>query len=228
MNVINVLIKYHPSFITALILTTKVSIVSLLFASVLGIVFSIFKISKIFVLNKIANIYVEIIRGTPLMVQVFIIYYGFGQILSPFGFSWKNIGGAFTAGTLSLSLNAGAYMTEIIRGGIAAVDIGQMEAARSLGLSFMKSMKKIILPQALKIMLPSIINQFIISLKDTSIVSVIGIREITMNGKIIAANSSSLVMAIWIVVALFYFIICSTLSYLAKIAEKRLAYENKK
>ena len=115
--------------------------------------------------------------------------------MKPYGFQWSNIGGAFTAGCVALSLNAGAYMAEIIRGGIEAVDKGQMEAARSLGLSYGKAMRKVILPQAFRTMLPSIINQFIISLKDTSLVSVIGPRELTQNGKIIAANSASMVMA---------------------------------
>ena len=89
--------------------------------------------------------------------------YGVGSVLKPYGFQWSNIGGAFTAGCVALSLNAGAYMAEIIRGGIEAVDKGQMEAARSLGLSYGKAMRKVILPQAFRTMLPSIINQFIIS-----------------------------------------------------------------
>ncbi|MDU1912415.1 amino acid ABC transporter permease [Fusobacterium sp.] len=224
MAFINILIKYYPSFIAALIETIKLSIISLIAATILGTIFGLFKITKNVVLKGIANIYIEIIRGTPLMVQAFIIYYGFAQLLRPIGFTWASIGGAFTAGAIAMSLNAGAYMAEIIRSGIEAVDQGQMEAARSLGLSYSKAMRKVIFPQALRIMLPSIINQFIISLKDTSILSVIGIRELTMNGKIIAANSASLVMAIWLVVAFFYFIVCLFLSCAAKIAERRLNY----
>lgn len=115
-------------------------------------------------------------------------------------------------------------MAEIIRGGIEAVDIGQMEAARSLGLSYTQALRKVILPQAFRIMLPSIINQCITSLKDTSILSVIGIRELTMSGKILAGNSTSLVMAIWIVIAMFYFAVCFALSLGAKYLEVRLKY----
>ncbi len=115
------------------------------------------------------------------------------------------------AGMITLSLNGGAYMAEIVRGGIEAVDRGQMEAARSLGLSYGKSMRKVILPQALRTMLPSIVNQFIISLKDTSILSVIGIRELTMNGKIIVANTGE-AMAIWAIVAFYYIVVISVLS----------------
>lgn len=224
MDILSVFIKYFPSLVFALGETVKLSIVSLFFAGILGVVFGLFKITKSVILRSIANIYIEVIRGTPLMVQAFIIYYGLAQVLKPTGFSWAGFGGAFAAGTVTLSLNAGAYMAEIIRGGIEAVDIGQMEAARSLGLSYWKSLRKVILPQAFRIMLPSIINQCIISLKDTSILSVIGIRELTMNGKILAANSTSMVMAIWITVAIFYFIACILLSGIAKIAERRLNY----
>ena len=143
------------------------------------------------ILKAIANLYIYIIRGTPMLVQILIIYFGLGQMLRPTGFRWLNIGGTFTAGTVALSLNAGAYMAEIVRGGIEAVDKGQIEAARSLGLTYGKTKKKIVLPQALRTMLPSIINQFIISIKDTSLLSVIGLTELTNVGKTIAATKSA-------------------------------------
>lgn len=224
MDILEILFKYHKSFLGALIITTKLSIISLIGATIIGVIFGMFRISKNRLLRGISTTYIELIRGTPLMVQAFIIYYGLAQVLRPFGFSWAPLGGAFTAGVLSLSLNSGAYMAEIIRGGIEAIDIGQIEAARSLGLSYFKTMRKIVLPQAFRIMLPSIINQFIISLKDTSILSIIGIKELTMNGKLIAANSATMVMPIWIVVALFYFCICMLLSSIAKYTERRLSY----
>lgn len=224
MEVINVLIQYFPSFTIALGSTIKLAIISLVVATILGIIFGLFKVSANRLLQLIANIYIDIIRGTPLMVQTMIVFYGLAQVLRPIGFSWSEIGGAFTAGVVTLSLNAGAYMAEIIRGGIESVDKGQMEAARSLGLSYSKSMRKVILPQAFRTMLPSIINQFIISLKDTSLISIIGIRELTQNGKIIAANSASRVMAIWVVVALFYLVICTILSKVANSVERRISY----
>lgn len=224
MEVVKILTKYFPSFVGALMETVKLSVLSLVFALILGVFFGLFRISKNKFLRGTATAYVEIIRGTPLMVQAFIIYYGIAQVLKPTGFSWAEIGGAFTAGTVTLSLNAGAFMAEIIRGGIEAVDIGQMEAARSLGLSYTQALRKVILPQAFRIMLPSIINQCITSLKDTSILSVIGIRELTMSGKILAGNSTSLVMAIWIVIAMFYFAVCFALSLGAKYLEVRLKY----
>lgn len=224
MEVVKILTKYFPSLAGALMETVKLSVLSLVFALILGVFFGLFRISKNKFLRGTATAYVEIIRGTPLMVQAFIIYYGIAQVLKPTGFSWAEIGGAFTAGTVTLSLNAGAFMAEIIRGGIEAVDIGQMEAARSLGLSYTQALRKVILPQAFRIMLPSIINQCITSLKDTSILSVIGIRELTMSGKILAGNSTSLVMAIWIVIAMFYFAVCFALSLGAKYLEVRLKY----
>lgn len=224
MELFNVLVQYFPSFCVALGETIKLTIISLLCASVLGVIFGMFKVSGLGPLKLIANIYIDIIRGTPLMVQTMIVFYGLSQVLRPFGFSWSNMGGAFTAGAVTLSLNAGAYMAEIIRGGIEAVDKGQMEAARSLGLPYSKSMSKVILPQAFRTMMPSIINQFIISLKDTSLISVIGIRELTQNGKIIAANSASKVMVIWLIVALFYLVICTFLSRVAIFVERRVSY----
>jgi len=224
MEFFNVLVQYFPSFSVALVETIKLTVVSLLCASVLGVIFGMFKVSGLGPLKLIANTYIDIIRGTPLMVQTMIVFYGLSQVLRPLGFSWSSLGGAFTAGAVTLSLNAGAYMAEIIRGGIEAVDKGQMEAARSLGLPYGKAMSKVILPQAFLMMMPSIINQFIISLKDTSLISVIGIRELTQNGKIIAANSASRVMAIWLVVALFYLVICTFLSRVAKFVERRVSY----
>lgn len=218
------LINYFPSFMDALVMTLKLAVGSLLIATVLGIIFSLFTVSNIKPLQAISAVYIDIIRGTPLLVQTFIIYYGLAGVLRPTGFAWANIGGPFTAGTVALSLNAGAYMAEIIRGGIEAVDKGQVEAARSLGLSYGKTMRKIVLPQAFLTMLPSVINQFIITLKDTSLISIIGIRELTQNGKIIAANSSTLVMTIWLTVALYYLILCTILAKIAKVVERKISY----
>ena len=219
MDIIRVLQEYWPSFCKALMITLEMTVFSLIFATIIGTIVGLFNVSKIKPLQFIANIYIDIVRGTPLLVQVFIMYYGLTQFLQ---FQWPAIGGftsAFVAGVVTLSFNAGAYMAEIIRGGIEAVDKGQMEAARSLGLPYKKAMWKIILPQAFRTMLPSIINQFIISL-----ISVIGPRELTQNGKIIAANSSTRVMAIWIVVALFYLVVCTILSRVAKLVERKVSY----
>ncbi len=224
MEFLNILASSVDTFMAALGETAKLAFASLLIATVIGIIVGLMTVSKTKLLQKIAQIYIGIIRGTPLLVQTFIIYYGLAQLLSPFGFQWKLIGGPFAAGTVALSINAGAYMAEIIRGGIEAVDRGQMEAARSLGLSYGKAMQKVVLPQAFFTMLPAIINQFIITLKDTSLISIIGIRELTQNGKILAANSATKVMAIWIVVALYYWVICTLLSYVAGVVERKVSH----
>ena len=176
---------FASRFNQAIVITIELSIISLVAATIIGIIVGLVNTSKsksviMKILKAIANLYIYIIRGTPMLVQILIIYFGLGQMLRPTGFRWLNIGGTFTAGTVALSLNAGAYMAEIVRGGIEAVDKGQVEAARSLGLTYGKTMKKIVLPQALRTMLPSIINQFIISIKDTSLLSVISTNWIVL------------------------------------------------
>ena len=127
----------------------------------------------------------------------------------------------FLAATIALSLNAGAYISEIVRGGIEAVSVGQMEASRSLGVPYLTTMRKIILPQAVKLMVPNFINQFVISLKDTTIVSAIGLIELFQTGKIIIArNYQSFRM--YAILAVIYLVIITLLTRLAKRLEKRL------
>ena len=220
---------FASRFNQAIVITIELSIISLVAATIIGIIVGLVNTSKsksviMRILKVIANLYINIIRGTPMLVQILIIYFGLGQMLRPTGFRWLNIGGTFTAGTVALSLNAGAYMAEIVRGGIEAVDKGQIEAARSLGLTYGKTMKKIVLPQALRTMLPSIINQFIISIKDTSLLSVIGLTELTNVGKTIAATKSAHMMVIYCFMACYYLLICTVLAQVSKVVEKRLSY----
>ena len=220
---------FASRFNQAIVSTIELSIISLVAATIIGIIVGLVNTSKsksviMKILKAIANLYIYIIRGTPMLVQILIIYFGLGQMLRPTGFRWLNIGGTFTAGTVALSLNAGAYMAEIVRGGIEAVDKGQIEAARSLGLTYGKTMKKIVLPQALRTMLPSIINQFIISIKDTSLLSVIGLTELTNVGKTIAATQSAHMMVIYCFMACYYLLICTVLAQVSKVVEKRLSY----
>lgn len=220
---------FASRFNQAIVITIELSIISLVAATIIGIIVGLVNTSKsksviMKILKAIANLYIYIIRGTPMLVQILIIYFGLGQMLRPTGFRWLNIGGTFTAGTVALSLNAGAYMAEIVRGGIEAVDKGQIEAARSLGLTYGKTMKKIVLPQALRTMLPSIINQFIISIKDTSLLSVIGLTELTNVGKTIAATKSAHMMVIYCFMACYYLLICTVLAQVSKVVEKRLSY----
>ena len=188
--------------------------ISIAIALVLGVLFGLMRVSRSVWLRAIGTTYVDIFRGTPLLVQAFFIYFG---IPSALGFTMT----ALTAGIITLSLNAGAYMTEIVRGGIQAVDKGQMEASRSLGIGYLPTMRKVILPQAIRTMIPSYVNQFVITLKDTSILSVIGIAELTQTGRlIIARNYQSFTM--WLIIGIIYFIVIMALTKLSDRLEKRL------
>ena len=208
-------VKHFPSFLDAMGQTIQLTLFSLFFASILGIVFGLMKVSQNKFLTSISNAYIWVIRGTPLLVQIYFIYFGVPMATGISLTEWQ-------AGVITMSLNAGAYMAEIVRGGIESVDVGQMEAARSLGLTYQKSMNKIILPQALRTMLPSIINQFIITLKDTSLLSVIGVRELTMNGKIISANNMETIR-MWGIVAIYYLVIISILTVIANKVEAKVS-----
>ena len=208
-------VKHFPSFVDAMGQTIQLTLFSLFFASILGIVFGLMKVSQNKFLKSISNAYIWVIRGTPLLVQIYFIYFGVPMATGISLTEWQ-------AGVITMSLNAGAYMAEIVRGGIESVDVGQMEAARSLGLTYQKSMNKIILPQALRTMLPSIINQFIITLKDTSLLSVIGVRELTMNGKIISANNMETIR-MWGIVAIYYLVIISILTVIANKVEAKVS-----
>lgn len=216
MGLVDLFIRHLPTFLTAFGMTLRVTAVSLVIATLIGIIMALFKLSGFKPLKWIADFYISIIRGTPLMVQILFIYLGIPALLG-FKFVLAN------ASILIMSLNAGAYMAELIRGGIEAVDKGQTEAARSLGLSYGQTMLKVILPQALRIMLPSIVNQFIVTLKDTSLLSVIGLRELTQNTKIIVANNME-TFRMYFICGLLYWIIVTILSKIAVMLERRTTY----
>ncbi len=210
------LISTFPRFLVGWGITIKITLFSLVFATVLGLISCLFQISRSRILNFISQVYIDVIRGTPVLVQVFFIYFGMTQLLSVRM-------SADTAGIITLSLNAGAYLSEIFRGGIEAVNSGQMEAARSLGLPYSHAMAKVVLPQAVKIVIPSMVNQFIITLKDTSIISVVGLRELTQTGKlIVAVNFES--FKIWSITALYYLVTITILSRISKLIERKISY----
>lgn len=194
--------------------TLLLTITAFVIATILGVLFGLFSASPNKALNWIAMIYVDILRGIPLIVLAFFIYFSIPQFLNiqiP----------AYLAGIITLSLNTTAYIAELVRGGIQAVDTGQLEASRSLGLTYNTSMRKVVLPQAFKIMIPSFINQFVITLKDTSILSVIGIVELTQTGKIIIARTYSS-GNMWLIVGLMYIIIITILTKFSNYLERRL------
>lgn len=199
--------------------TVELCFLSLIFAMIIGLIFALANVARNKVLNVIGTVYVDAIRGVPLIVLAYFIYFGIPAGIQAMGVQFRL--SALQAGIIALSMNCGAYMAEIIRAGIESVDKGQMEASRSLGLSYGKSMRLVVLPQAIKTMIPSIINQFIITLKDTSILSVIGFPELTNQGKNIAAINFK-ILETWAIVGLMYMIVIITLSKIAKYIERRL------
>lgn len=158
------------------------------------------------------------------MVQAFFIYFGVPQALQAFIPAFRLT--ATQAGVITLSLNAGAYLSEIFRGGIQAVNTGQMEAARSLGLPYFNAMVKIILPQAFRIVVPSVVNQCIITLKDTSILYAIGLRELTMAGSLVVGRTFRSFYT-WTIVGIMYFVVIFILTKLSKVLERRLSLDYK-
>ena len=210
--------NYSGMLWAALGKTLLLTLLSLLFAMVIGMIFALMNVSKSRVLNCIGTVYVDAVRGVPLIVLAYFIYFGIPAGAQMLGFSNFRFS-ALQGGTIALAMNCGAYMAEIIRAGIQSVDKGQMEASRSLGLTYGKSMRLIIIPQAVKTMIPSIINQFIITLKDTSILSVIGFPELTNMGKTISGNTFK-VLQTWAIVAIFYMMVIITLSKIEKRIER--------
>ncbi|MGF7034145.1 His/Glu/Gln/Arg/opine family amino acid ABC transporter permease subunit [Paenibacillus mucilaginosus] len=208
-----VILDAVPVLLEGSLITLKIVSISLAIAFVIGLISGLMSTSSNKLLRVPALFYVDLIRGTPLLVQVFFIYLGlpvFLDIRIP----------AEAAGIAAISLNAGAYISEIFRGGINSIHRGQMEAARSLGMSRYLTMRLVILPQAIRRMTPAFVNQVIVSIKDTSLLSVIGIRELTQSGEIIIAENFR-AFEIWGVVGIFYFIIIYALSWLARRLERR-------
>ncbi len=202
--------KYYMFFLVGAKNTVIIAAFSVLFGVVLGTLLALMKQSKIRILKSLSSAYIEFVRGTPLLVQLFIIYYGLPINLS-----------AILAGIVALSLNSGAYVAEIIRAGIEAVDKGQMEAARSLGMNHIESMRYVIMPQALKNILPVLGNEFITIIKESSIVSVIGIPEIMYNAETVRGNTFKPFEPL-LVAAVIYFVLTYSLSKLVRRFERRL------
>ena len=219
---LKIITVYGNMLLVAMGRTLLLAFLGLAFACILGMLFGLLSVVKNKVCNIIAHVFVFVIRGVPMIVLAFFIYFGIPYLINTI----MGVGGGFTlsalqAGTACLALNCGAYMAEIIRAGIQSVDIGQMEAGRSLGLPYWKTMRKIILPQAIRTMIPSIINQFIITVKDTSILSVIGFPELVLAAKQVQANTFK-AFETWAIVGVMYLIVITALSYIAKLVERRM------
>jgi His/Glu/Gln/Arg/opine family amino acid ABC transporter permease subunit len=212
--------EYGDLLLTAMGQTLLLALYGLFFACIIGLIFGMLSVVKNKVCNAIAFVFVYIIRGVPMIVLAYFVFFGIPFFINNY-LHGSLILSALQAGTICLALNCGAYMAEIIRGGIQSVDKGQMEAARSLGLPYWRAMQRVVLPQAIKTMIPSIINQFIITLKDTSILSIIGFPELINRAKSVNAIEGK-VFEIWTIVAVMYLIVITALSLLAKRVERRL------
>ncbi|MGO4529081.1 amino acid ABC transporter permease [Paenibacillus sp. 2TAF8] len=210
-----VILDALPLLLEGTVVTLKIVVISLMFAMVIGLISGLMSTSLNRLLRLVASLYVDIIRGTPLLVQVYFIYFGLPVFLD------MRIP-AMTAGIIAVSLNAGAYISEIFRAGIESIGKGQHEAARSLGLSRFKTMWLVVLPQATRRMIPTFVNQFIITIKDTSLLSAIGIAELTQSGEIIV-SANFRAFEIWGTVGVFYLIIIVLLSRASRFIERRYA-----
>ena len=213
---------YGTMLLKALGQTLLLTLLSLVFAMVIGMIFGLMNVGHNRVLNCIGTVYVDAVRGVPLIVLAYFIYFGVPAGIQGIGFTNFRLN-ALQACTIALSINCGAYMAEIIRAGIQSVDRGQMEAGRSLGLSYGASMWLVVIPQAIRTMIPSIINQFIITLKDTSILSVIGFPELVKAGQIVIARNFE-TFKMWAIIAVMYLIVITTLSKIARALERRVSY----
>ncbi|WP_340015043.1 amino acid ABC transporter permease [Paenibacillus sp. FSL K6-1318] len=212
---LQVIIDALPLLLEGTVVTLKLVAISLIIAMVIGLISGLMSTSLNRLLRLVATLYVDIIRGTPLLVQVYFIYFGLPVFLD------MRIP-AMTAGIIAISLNAGAYISEIFRAGINSISNGQHEAARSLGLTRFQTMRLVVLPQATRRMIPTFVNQFIITIKDTSLLSAIGIAELTQSGEIII-SSNFRAFEIWGVVGIFYLIIIVLLSRASRFIERRYA-----
>lgn len=213
-TVLGILKENKDAFISGIIETLKLTVVGIFCATIFGIFVGLLGVIPNKFCRGLSTTIIYIFRGLPLIVLALFIYNGVPSLIG-------SKVPAFLAGVITLMLNEGAYTAAFVKGGIESVDKGQMEAARSLGMPFGKSMRRVILPQGIKIMVPSFINQFIITLKDTSILSVIGLLELTQTGKIIIARNLE-GFRVWAIVAVIYLVIITVLTLLSKWIERRI------
>lgn len=210
----SILVKSFPYLLMGAWMTVKITSLAVAMGTIIGIFGGLMRVSKNPIFFWISTVYVEVIRGTPLLVQIFMVYFGLPSLgikLDP-----------FLSGVAALGINSGAYVSEIVRGGIQSISKGQMEAARSLGMSYGKAMKYVVLPQALVRILPPLGNEFIALLKDSSLVSTIAIAELTRVGQQIITRTFQS-FEIWIGVAMFYFVMTFAMSRFVRFLENRLA-----
>lgn len=212
----NIIVHYFPFLLSGAMLTLKISVLSLVLGLAFGLTAALCKLAHNPLLRWPAKFYIWLIRSTPLLVQLFIIYFGFPQIGIDLG--------PFLSGVLGLALNVGAYNAETIRGGIISVPKGQTEAARSLGMSSTQAMRRIVLPQALRIFIPPLGNNFVILIKDTSLVSTITVVELTLTAQRLIGSTYK-PFEMYIMAAVLYAVLTTAASMLLVAVERRTQKE---
>jgi polar amino acid transport system substrate-binding protein len=205
--------KYYKFYVNGAGYTIFLALIGVLFGTILGAFLALMKLAKSKFVRILATIYIEYVRGTPLLVQIFIVYFGTGIL----GVDMSRL----AAGCIALALNSGAYVAEIIRAGITAVNKGQLEAARSLGMNQTQAMRFIIFPQAIKNILPALGNEFVTVIKESSVVSVIGVSELIFQAGNVQGASFKPFLP-YVIVSLIYFVLTFTLSRLLGVAERRM------
>lgn len=221
MPLARILTVYGNLLLRAMGQTLLLALYGLFFACIIGLIVGMMSVVHSRACRILARIFVDIVRGVPMIVLAYFVYFGFPYLMNTI----LGVGGvtlsALQAGTVCLALNCGAYMAEILRAGIESVDRGQAEAARSLGMPYWRTMQRVVLPQAIRTMIPSIINQFIITLKDTSILSVIGFPELVNTAKNVVSQTF-MSFQTWTIVAVMYLTVITALSTFAKAMERRV------
>lgn len=207
-----VFMRTYEGFLKAALVTLKITSIAIVLGTVFGIIFALMKISRSKILQTIANLYITLIRGTPLIVQIMFLYYGITSIV---------VLSNFWAGAIALGVHNGAYIAEVFRGAIQGVDRGQREASLALGMNRTQAMRRIIFPQALRSAIPPLGNQFIITLKDSSLVYVIGVTELFGLANREAA-ASFLPFETFLVVGMYYLVLVLIFTGLLKLYENRL------
>lgn len=215
----SIIVESIPQLLKGAELTVYLTVGGLFFGFILGAIFGLMKLSPSWIVRKIAGLYIETIRGTPMLVQAMFLYFGLPMA---FGFRLPAMG----AGVIVIAVNSGAYIAEIVRGAVQSIDTGQMEAGRSIGLNAMQTMRYIIWPQAFRRMLPPLGNQFIISLKDTSLLMIIGVGELLRTGdEIVAVNFRA--FEVYLAVGLIYLSMTMSIAKVLEILEKRMKIEGR-
>ncbi|MCQ2515171.1 MAG: amino acid ABC transporter permease [Ruminococcus sp.] len=217
-------IELYPTLIEGLKVTMIVTLIAFIGVILLGFISCLMQLSKFKILNALSKIYVYCIRGTPFLVQLFIVFFGIPQFFDAMGFDFRI--SAFWASVVTCAINGGAYMTEVFRTSIQAVDVGQIEAAKSLGISKFYTMSRIIIPQAIRTSISSIGNQFIITFKDTSVCSVVALKDIVYMGKLYIGRTMQSFVT-YMIIGVFYIVIITLASILIHFIERRLNYANK-